>query len=450
MPLPKGRSPNYFNQPQARAYQPTMRDNAAGLLQNLFGDSYAVNRFSRGLLGSSGLGGGAGPIAGMGLLDMTPLGAAFALEEAGRKIGRGDRAGGVADAALAVVPIPAAARVAKGGAKAVARGVAPKAAKAAPRPGFTAYHGSPHAFDAFDASKIGTGEGNQAFGRGLYLAETEDVARSYRDIAPATIDPGDNARRYAHTYLDIGKGDPRQAADLIRGQIQKTKDAASFLTDGGSKQMAELERALGLIRSGEVSKGNMYQVRVNADPNAFIDYDAPLRSQPQNVRTALGYTGAPKPPADPEIRAIVERALRESGGDPRQVAMIVDNDGTLYKRALAHAERRGVDHEYDAGGYIEQVAEEYLRSLDAGQASGDDLLKLYSGKEAGLAARGVPGVKYNDGLSRGGGAGEGSRNFVVFDPRIIDIMKRYGVAAPVAAAILAGTMQPPKGREPGA
>jgi hypothetical protein len=117
MPLPK-RQPNYF-QPQAKAYQPTMRDNAAGLLQNLFGDSYAVNKFSRGLLGSSGLGGGAGPIAGMGLLDMTPLGAAFALEEAGRKIGRGDRVGGVADAALAVVPIPAAARVAKGGAKAL-------------------------------------------------------------------------------------------------------------------------------------------------------------------------------------------------------------------------------------------------------------------------------------------------------------------------------------------
>ena len=41
-----------------------------------------------------------------------------------------------------------------------------------------------------------------------------------------------------------------------------------------------------------------------------------------------------------------------------------------------------------------------------------------------------------------------SRNFVVFDPRIIDIMKRYGVAAPVAAAILAGTMpRPAEARE---
>src|SRR5262245_55536961 len=35
-------------------------------------------------------------------------------------------------------------------------------------PGLTAYHGSPHSFDAFDIGKIGTGEGAQAYGHGLY------------------------------------------------------------------------------------------------------------------------------------------------------------------------------------------------------------------------------------------------------------------------------------------
>jgi hypothetical protein len=45
----------------------------------------------------------------------------------------------------------------------------------------TAYHGSPHDFDEFDMSKIGTGEGAQAYGHGLYFAESEDVARGYRD-----------------------------------------------------------------------------------------------------------------------------------------------------------------------------------------------------------------------------------------------------------------------------
>ena len=45
----------------------------------------------------------------------------------------------------------------------------------------TAYHGSPHDFDRFDLSKIGTGEGAQAYGHGLYFAENEGVAKGYRD-----------------------------------------------------------------------------------------------------------------------------------------------------------------------------------------------------------------------------------------------------------------------------
>lgn len=46
--------------------------------------------------------------------------------------------------------------------------------------GIRAYHGSPHDFDRFDMSKIGTGEGAQAYGHGLYFAENEGVAKSYK------------------------------------------------------------------------------------------------------------------------------------------------------------------------------------------------------------------------------------------------------------------------------
>ena len=46
--------------------------------------------------------------------------------------------------------------------------------------GMTAYHGSPHLFDAFDLSKIGTGEGAQAYGHGIYLAESPGVAKNYQ------------------------------------------------------------------------------------------------------------------------------------------------------------------------------------------------------------------------------------------------------------------------------
>ena len=45
--------------------------------------------------------------------------------------------------------------------------------------GLTVWHGSPHKFTKFDMSKIGTGEGAQAYGHGLYMAETPEVGQQY-------------------------------------------------------------------------------------------------------------------------------------------------------------------------------------------------------------------------------------------------------------------------------
>jgi len=47
--------------------------------------------------------------------------------------------------------------------------------------GMTVWHGSPYKFTKFDASKIGTGEGNQAYGHGIYVAENPKVAEGYKE-----------------------------------------------------------------------------------------------------------------------------------------------------------------------------------------------------------------------------------------------------------------------------
>ena len=44
-----------------------------------------------------------------------------------------------------------------------------------------AYHGSPHFFDRFTTEKMGTGEGAQAFGWGLYFTDLESIARNYAE-----------------------------------------------------------------------------------------------------------------------------------------------------------------------------------------------------------------------------------------------------------------------------
>jgi hypothetical protein len=69
--------------------------------------------------------------------------------------------------------------LAESGAGRMPRGAAPR--------GAITWHGSPHKFDKFDSSKIGTGEGVQAYGPGAYLADARDVGQSY---AVNLADPG--------------------------------------------------------------------------------------------------------------------------------------------------------------------------------------------------------------------------------------------------------------------
>ena len=46
----------------------------------------------------------------------------------------------------------------------------------------SAWHGSPHDFDTFDLGAIGTGEGNQAHGWGLYFAKDKKVSKLYKEV----------------------------------------------------------------------------------------------------------------------------------------------------------------------------------------------------------------------------------------------------------------------------
>lgn len=45
-----------------------------------------------------------------------------------------------------------------------------------------AWHGSPHDFDEFDLGAVGSGEGNQAHGWGLYFAKDKKVSKLYKEV----------------------------------------------------------------------------------------------------------------------------------------------------------------------------------------------------------------------------------------------------------------------------
>ena len=49
------------------------------------------------------------------------------------------------------------------------------------------YHGSPYSFDQFSLDHIGTGEGAQAYGWGLYFTDKKEIAEGYAKMAQNDI-----------------------------------------------------------------------------------------------------------------------------------------------------------------------------------------------------------------------------------------------------------------------
>jgi hypothetical protein len=242
---------------------------------------------------------------------------------------------------------------------------------------FKAYHGSPHDFDRFSLDKIGTGEGAQAYGHGLYFAESEGVAKSYRDnLSPPIYSPADEA---ADFELRMSGGNREEAIAGLRASAARSRSV-------GSNDMAVMnEEAARLLESGDwqgprQSAGRMYEVNINADPEHFLDWDKPLAEQSEKVR-----------------KAVENASLYPAEGTGRD---IIDNWAS-YDRA----------------------------------AHGDNAKARVTER---LREAGIPGIRYLDQGSRG--AGEGSSNYVVFDDKLIEILKKYGLVGTAGPALMANAL----------
>lgn len=81
---------------------------------------------------------------------------------------------------------------------------------------FKAFHGSPHDFDEFSMSKLGTGEGRQAYGHGLYFAQDEGIAKHYKKVLS-----GDSGK--GSLYKVKIKGNKNAFLDHDKNFIHQTK-----------------------------------------------------------------------------------------------------------------------------------------------------------------------------------------------------------------------------------
>ena len=252
-----------------------------------------------------------------------------------------------------------------------------------PALGKTVWHGSPHTFEKFDLSKIGTGEGAQAYGHGLYFADAPEVAKAYKSGKEANnvdvfidgkkFEPKSNAEAMA---INAIRGESRSiGADPFIQAEKYFEENLSSLVDSMKPKYEEALNAVKNLRNQKATLdgGALYKVDLPDEQIAkMLDWDKPLSEQPESVRNAL--TG-------------IEQELPEIAGFNLRNWMDADPLASTWHNAV-------------------------VRDLNVEPAE----------LSAKLQQRGIPGLQYFDSGSRGGG--EGTRNYVVFSDEIPQILER--------------------------
>jgi len=340
----------------------------------------------------------------------------------------------------------------------------------------TAWHGSPHNFDKFDISKIGSGEGAQIFGWGLYFTDTKEIAeKQYRDrLSQTNIMVGDtplekwyyttqpvNPRNkyydgVYHELVDIFKNeniDAKQALALIQTYHSKLEaelalaeeavNAAEYTRnyeyepDGGYispsetyNQFAELLelnsetiKALEALQNHVVQRkttGKLYQVDIKPEEDDFLLWDKPLTEQSPKVLSALRNMGMD-----------IDRALeitqlekeyndyerRYGGGFQRLTSEIMGGLSPTERMKIRNLAKRITTLEQQGptprtGGQVYKLIE-YTNGRSPQAAS------------LALLDAGIRGNKYLDGNSRGPFVENPTYNYVLFDDSDVSVINKY-------------------------
>ena len=265
--------------------------------------------------------------------------------------------------------------------------------------GMIAWHGSPHKFDKFSLDKIGTGEGAQAYGHGLYLAESPAVANEYAAKLgkPELVFGGKPI-----TQLNVSQ-EAKDAAKWIESRAGAMSYGAQGRTarDDFSRLPEKIRKELGNVDLFD--GGNLYKTDIPDEAVArFLDWDKPLSQQAPEVQAAL----------HPHISDYVAKKQAE------QAAGWGNFNTNSADALLPWATPTGADIHQQ----LFKKARKELLNANGGRNLGSAAYSEAVAKK--LNDLGIPGIRYLDGGSRG--TGTGTSNFVAFDPEMIRILERNG------------------------
>jgi len=323
--------------------------------------------------------------------------------------------------------------------------------------GIRAYHSSPHditpapghPLGKFDLAKIGTGEGAQMYGHGIYLAENPAVSGQggqYWNQFKNRFG-GDEAK--AMEMLQSSKFDRGQAVEAVQRQIDELQRRINpggifdkpHMADAwrrAQEQIAELSAHRDLLASGKPVGPRTYEVNINADPAHLLDWDKKMTA-PELEHFASKFDAT-----SPTTRNMLEEWSYQNqkrgfpmpaGEDIVRELKGVGSNAKNFSRTLNEAGIPGIKY-----------LDEGSRISSPGQI---DLIRQNIAQREALLAKN-PGnptdvkwlAEYQDMLRR---AENPTRNYVIFDPARIRIDKKYGIAgaaAPLGALAATDAYQP--------
>lgn len=277
--------------------------------------------------------------------------------------------------------------------------------------GFTVYHGSPFNFQKFEAGdKLLTGEGANAFGKGLYFTENESIAKTYRQQLTKK-----------HELDRLNKESQELSAKISE------KDSKGLSTDKEFKKLSDNLKEQNNIEESKIDvsdRGTLYEAKVRTSPYHLVDWDKKIADQP--VRIIDSFNKIIETLDNTQLDELIN-ALNNYPAWTR--------DDTMYSRqqlifdAIYHVSET---KSQDVIPVLNRILN--LRNLKNNlEKPQTKSKKIYV--EDMLKEDGVQGIKYFDGFSRKGKSKK-QRNYVIFDPRIIEISKKYAVPIPLAGKLL--------------
>ena len=337
------------------------------------------------------------------------------------------------------------------------------------QPGIIAFHGSGANFDQFRLDKIGTGEGAQMYGHGLYFTDLEKIAKEYEgQLTPRDLDYEEwlmGKYKQAENNQDYSRMEMYENA-MMHDKPQDFRNKANDPDyDDDYRQLAN--EIADEIEEYDPKVGATYKVEIQSKINNMLDYDEPLIDQPVKIQNAIrniykkhAYIDVSRTPKGgwstgkltKEEMLHMNLFPNSKGGQVYNTISEKLNPNTfkLNSKMTTDEIRKSIKEEY-AGGesmmskLLNKEGVSGIKYLDAGSRNNAYKINLFTKKgpydtepitastkeKAEKLASSYEAKGFKTDITK-----SGTNNYVVFDEGLIKILAKYGIVGPVAATAL--------------